>query len=102
MHASIDFFGARENLIHIEMLLGVVHHLKNHPPLARQTNAALTESLDEIAFAFRTVDALASRSAMRRRGRHCEIPSQLGVSKSNPETLAPGSQLKNSNSPGQN
>ena len=72
MHAGINLPGAFENLIYIEMLLGVVHHLQNHPALARQTNAALTKNLDEIAGSFWSVDALASRSAMRRRGGHCK------------------------------
>jgi hypothetical protein len=56
------------------MLLGIVHHLQNYAALARQTNATLAKSLDQIAFGFRTVDALASRSAMRGRGGHSKIP----------------------------
>ena len=74
VYAGIDALGARKNLVHIEMLFGVVHHLKNHAPLTGQTDAALAKSFGEMAGGFRSVDALAGRSAMRGRGGGHDIP----------------------------
>jgi len=39
MHVGIDSLRALQNLIHVEVLLGRIHHAQNHAPLPRQPYA---------------------------------------------------------------
>src|SRR5256885_13524429 len=70
VNARIDFASAGKNLIDVEMLLGVIHHLEDDAALPGQANAALAQSFGEMAGSFGSVDALAGRGAMRWRGGH--------------------------------
>src|SRR5215472_1427723 len=77
MNVGIDFLGAGEDLVDIEVLLGVVHDFENHAALARQANSLLAQCLLEVAGGFRGVDALTGRDAMRRGGRHERVPKPI-------------------------
>jgi hypothetical protein len=59
MDVFINFLGAAENLIDVEMLFGVVHDLKNHAALTRETDAALAESGLEVSGGVGWINALA-------------------------------------------
>ena len=54
-----DFLRAFEYLIDIEVLLGCVHDLENNAALTSETDAALTESLLEMARGVSSVNAFA-------------------------------------------
>jgi hypothetical protein len=68
MDFGVDFLGAIEDLVDIEVLLGGVHHLENHAALASETNATLAKRLLEMARGGGGIDAFAGRDAMGRGG----------------------------------
>ena len=45
VYSRVHLLRPLENLIHVQMLLGVVHHLQNHSPLARHSNPARSHRL---------------------------------------------------------
>ena len=65
-----NLLGTFENLIHVEMLFGVVHDLEDDAALASEADVALTKSLLEMAGSVRSVDAFAGRDSMGRCGGH--------------------------------
>src|SRR6516164_11167595 len=86
MHAGIDIFGALEDLIHVEVLLGVVHHLQDYAPLAGQPDATFPKRFRQVSGGFWSIDALAGRRAMRWRG--CHRISFIPASKLEPRANA--------------
>jgi hypothetical protein len=66
----INLLSAFEDLIDVEMLLGGIHDLEDDAALACKTNAALTESILEMARGGSGVDAFASGNATRWSGGH--------------------------------
>ena len=70
MNAGIDFLGALEDLVDIEMLLGGVHHFENDAALASQANFAFTNGLLKLSGGLGGVEALAGRNAVGRRCGH--------------------------------
>ena len=70
MDFGTDFLGAVEDLINVEMLLGGVHDLEDDAALARETNAALTQRLLEMAGGGGDIDAFAAGDAMGWSGGH--------------------------------
>ena len=74
VHARIDFLRAIQNLVDVQVLLGVVHHLENHAALAGQTNSPGSQSLLESAGGFRGVDSFAGRGPVLRRHGHAGSP----------------------------
>lgn len=63
--ARIDFLRAFENLVHVEMLLGLVHHLQNDAPLPRQPDAQPPNGLLQPTSGFRGVEPLTGGNPMR-------------------------------------
>jgi hypothetical protein len=80
MDAGIDFYGAVEDLVDVEVLFGGVHDLENDATLASEANAALAEGLLEVSGGFGGVDALSGRNAVVERGGHGRSLAE-GVSK---------------------
>ena len=78
---GIDFLCAGEDLVDIEVLLGVVHDFENDTALAGQANSLLAQCLLEVAGGFRGVDALTGRDAMGRGGRHERVPKLNFITK---------------------
>ena len=62
---GIDFLGAREDLVDVEMLLGGIHDLENDAALAGEAEAALAEGVLEMAGGGGSVDAFSAGDAMR-------------------------------------
>jgi len=67
---GIDFLGAGEDLVHVEMLFGGIHDLEDDPPLAGQTNAALAEGGLQMARGSGGVDAFSAGDTMCWSGDH--------------------------------
>lgn len=63
-----DLLRALEDLVNVEMLLGVVHDLKDDATLTREADAPLPKGLLEMSSGIRRIDAFAGRDAMRWRG----------------------------------
>jgi hypothetical protein len=61
---GVDFLGASENLIDIEVLLGGVHDFKDDAALASEANSLFAESFLEAASGFGGVDTFAGGDAM--------------------------------------
>jgi len=74
--ARIDFLGAREDLVHVEMLLGIVHDLEEDAALAGQADTALTERLLEVAGGLGGVETLTAGDTACRCDGHGEIVPQ--------------------------
>jgi hypothetical protein len=70
MNFGADFLSAFEDLVDVEVLLGSVHDLENDAALAGEPDAALAESVLEMAGGFSGVDAFAAGDAMRWRWGH--------------------------------
>jgi hypothetical protein len=64
VHAGVNFLRAFEDLIHVEMLLGVVHDLQDDAALARHANPARGYGLLEPSCGLRGVEALGGGSAV--------------------------------------
>jgi hypothetical protein len=58
VHARIDFLRSREDLIHVQVLLGSIHHLQDDAALAGHADAAGGHSLLKLAGCFRGIKAL--------------------------------------------
>jgi hypothetical protein len=74
VHARIDFLRAIQNLVNVQVLLGVIHHLKNDPALAGEANSPRSQSLLEFPGGFRGVEAFAGRNPVLRRHGHAGSP----------------------------
>ncbi len=70
MDGGIDFLGAFEDLIDVEMLLGVVHDFKDDAALASEANALGAEGFLEMAGGVGGIEAFAGRDAMSGSGGH--------------------------------
>jgi hypothetical protein len=70
MHVLVQFLGALEDLIDVEMLFGVVHDLEDDAALAREADAAVAKGLLEMAGGLDGIDAFAGRDAMGWRSSH--------------------------------
>jgi len=70
---GVHFLGAREDLIDVEVLFGVVHDFEDDAALAGEANSLFTESLLQVAGGFGGVDAFAGGDAMCGRGGHERI-----------------------------
>jgi hypothetical protein len=64
MDFIVEFLGAFEDLVHVEMLFGGVHDLEDGAALTGQANAFVTEGLLEMAGGLGGVDAFTGRDAM--------------------------------------
>ena len=72
MDGGIDFLGAREDLVDVEVLLGSVHDFQDDATLASEANSLFTQSLLEMAGGIGGVDTFAGRDAMGGGGSHCK------------------------------
>ena len=66
----VHFLSAREDLVDVEMLFGVVHNFEDDTALAGEANSLFTESFLEVAGGVRRVDAFSGRDTMCGRGGH--------------------------------
>jgi hypothetical protein len=66
VHARIDFLRSLENLIHVQMLLGVIHHLQDDSALPGHANAAGSHSLLNPAGCLGGIEALTGGNPVRR------------------------------------
>jgi len=73
MDGGIDFLGALEDLIDVEVLLGVVHDFENDAALAGEADAPFAQGLLEMARGLGGVDAFAGRDAMGGGGSHIAV-----------------------------
>ena len=62
MHALIDLLSPLQNLIDVQMLLRVIHHLQNHASLPRQANSLRAQRLLQTSSSFRGIESFAGRS----------------------------------------
>jgi hypothetical protein len=62
VHARIKLLRSRQDLIHVQMLLGVVHYLQDHAPLPGHADAAASHSLPELTGRLGGVKALTGRN----------------------------------------
>jgi hypothetical protein len=74
---GIDFLGAVEDLVDVEMLLGSVHDLEDDAALAGEADATVAKGVLEMALGSGGVDALTGGNAMCGRGRHGASPSGM-------------------------
>ena len=72
MDGGIDFLGAREDLVDVEVLLGGVHDFQDDAALASEANSLFTKRLLEMAGGIGGVDTFAGRDAMGGGGSHCK------------------------------
>jgi hypothetical protein len=61
---GVDFLGASENLVDIEVLLGGVHDFEDDAALASEANSLFAEGFLKAAGGFGGVDAFAGRDTM--------------------------------------
>jgi len=78
VYFGVDFLGAIEDLIDVEMLLGGIHDLEDDAALAGEADTTVTKSVLEMALGGGGVDALAGGNAMCRSGRHGASPRGMG------------------------
>ena len=69
----VHFLGASEDLVDVEMLLGVVHDFEDDAALAGETNSLFAKGLLEVAGGVGRVDAFAGRDTMCGRSGHEDI-----------------------------
>jgi hypothetical protein len=62
VHALINFLGTLQDLVHIQMLLGVIHNLQNDAPLPRQANSLRAQRLLQAASGFCGVESFTGRN----------------------------------------
>jgi hypothetical protein len=77
MNFGVDFLGAFEDLVDVEVLLGSVHDLENDAALAGEADASVTKGVLEVTVGGCGVNALAGGDAMGRRGGHAS-PRRMG------------------------
>ena len=70
---GVHFLGAFEDLIDVEVLLGIVHDFEDDAALAGEANSLFAEGFLQMAGGFGGVDAFAGRDTMCGRGSHEEI-----------------------------
>jgi len=68
--SGVDFLGAGQDLVDVEMLFGVVHYLEDHAALAGHADAAFGEDLLESAGGFGGVETFTGGGAVGWRGCH--------------------------------
>ena len=73
MDFGADLLRAIQDLVDVQVLLGGIHDLEDDAALARETYAALAQSLLQMAGGVSRIDALAGRDATSRNGGHEEI-----------------------------
>jgi hypothetical protein len=73
MDSGVHFLGAFEDLIDVQVLLGVVHDFEDDAALAGEANSLLAEGFLEVAGGVGGVDAFARGDAMCGRGGHERI-----------------------------
>jgi hypothetical protein len=73
VHALIDLLRAFQNLIDIQVLLGVIHNLQYHAPLPRQPDALGAQPLLQTAGSFRGIESLTSRNPVLWCCRHAAV-----------------------------
>ena len=64
MDFVVEFLGAFEDLVDVEMLFGVIHDLEDGAALAGEANAFVAEGFLEMAGGLGGVDAFTGRDAM--------------------------------------
>jgi len=64
MDFVVEFLGAFEDLVHVEMLFGGVHDLEDGAALSSEANAFVAEVFLEVVGGFGGVDAFTGRDAM--------------------------------------
>ena len=74
VHVGIDFLGAVEDLVDVEMLLSGIHDLQDDAALAGEADTKIAKGVLEMALWGGGVDALAGGNAMCRCGRHGASP----------------------------
>jgi hypothetical protein len=70
MNGGVHFLGAFENLVDVEVLLGVVHDFEDDATLASEANSLFAEGFLQVAGGIGGVDAFARRDPMCGGGRH--------------------------------
>jgi hypothetical protein len=73
MDSGVHFLGAFEDLIDVQVLLGVVHDFEDDAALAGEANSLLAEGFLQVAGGVGGVDAFAGGDAMCGRGGHERI-----------------------------
>ena len=77
MDFGINFLGAIEDLVDVEVLLGGVHHLENDAALAGEADAACTQGILQMALGSGRVNAFAGGDAVRGSRRHGASPREM-------------------------
>ena len=70
---GVHFLGAFEDLVDVEVLLGVVHNFENDATLASEADSLFAEGFLQVAGGFGGVDAFTGGDAMCGRGGHQSI-----------------------------
>jgi hypothetical protein len=73
----VHLLGAGEDLIDVEMLLGVVHDLENDAALAGEADAFGAKSFLQAACGLGGIKAFAGGDTMGRNGRHERVPESI-------------------------
>jgi hypothetical protein len=73
MDALIDLLRAFQDLIDIQVLLGIIHNLQNHAPLPRQPDTFGAQRLLQTAGSFRGIESLAGRNPVLWCCRHAAV-----------------------------
>src|SRR6267154_795307 len=79
VNAGVDFLRARQNLIHVQMLLGVIHHLQDHPPLPRHADTTSRRRLLKLAGCFCGVEPLTRGYAVGWRCSHSQFSARAAA-----------------------
>jgi hypothetical protein len=62
VYASIDFLCPREDLIHVQMLFGIIHHLQDNAALTGHADATGSHRLLKFTSCLGSIEALTSRN----------------------------------------
>jgi hypothetical protein len=73
VYAGINFLRSFEDLVDVQVLLGLIHHLQNDAPLPRQPNAQPPNGLLQSTGGFRGVKPLTGGNPVRWRGSHASL-----------------------------
>jgi hypothetical protein len=66
MHARVNLLRSLENLIDVQMLLGIIHYLQDDAPLPGHANSPRSRGLQEFPRCFGGIEALTSRDPVSR------------------------------------
>ncbi len=77
VNTRVDFLRALEDLIDIQMLLRVVHHLQNDAALAGHADATCSYRLLNLTGCFGSIEALAGGNPVGRRCSHLSPSASL-------------------------